>query len=113
MWNIEWIFKSYISWEDKEYNYNKWLLDSRIQKIYNLFNIKYNKNNSIENIQTLKLNLTNNYHIPSRYTNNLDIVVSRIQYIETNTYWLTTNIDEINQLWNKLETNPPNNLILK
>jgi hypothetical protein len=113
IWNIEWIFKSYISWEDKEYSYNKWLLDSRIQKIYNLFDIKYDNNNSIDSIKTLKLNLTSNYHIPSKYTDNLDIIINRIQYIETNTYWLTTNIDEINQLWNELETNPPSHLMLK
>ena len=113
MWNIEWIYKSYTAWEDKEYKYNEWLLESRIQKIYKLFDIKYNKNNLIDNIKTLKQKLTSRYNIPSKYTDNLDIIVSRIQYIKTNTYWLTTDIDEINQLWNKLETNPPSNLILK
>lgn len=113
MWNIEWIYKSYTAWEDKEYKYNEWLLESRIQKIYKLFDIKYNKNNLIDNIKTLKQKLTSRYNIPSKYTDNLDIIVSRIQYIKTNTYWLTTNIDEINQSWNKLETNPPSNLILK
>ncbi len=113
MWNIEWVFKAYTAWEDKEHNYNKWLLESRIQKIYTLFDVQNNKWDLIENINTLKQQLTSNYHIPSKYTDNLSIIVSRIQYIETNAYWSTTNIEEIDQLWNKLETNPPAYLVFK
>ncbi len=113
LWNIEEMFKAHTVWNEKEYIYNQWLLESRIQKIYNLFDIKYPSWNLTSNINTLKLQLTNNYHIPSKYTQNLNTIANRIVYIQNNTYWLTTNIEEIDQLWNKLETNTPNNLVLK
>lgn len=114
MWNIKWIFKSYISWDDKDYSYNIWLLTSRIQKIYNLFDIKYtNENDLSSNIQQLTSELTNNYHIPSKYTDNLVIITKRVDYIKQNTYWSNTNIEQIDQLWNDLETNTPAYLILK
>jgi len=113
LWNIQWMFNSYIAWDEKKYNYNKWLLISRIQKIYKLFDIKYQKTNLTNDITTLKQNLLNNYHIPSLYTDNLTTIINRVNYIEKQAYWSNKNITEIEQLWNELETNTPNYLILK
>lgn len=114
LWNIEWIYKSHIAWDTKENNYNQWLLKTRIQKIYKLFDLKYDNGlNLISNINQLKQQLTNKYHIPTKYIENLDIIVKRIQHIQKAAYWSTTNIEQIDQLWNNLETNTPDYLILK
>ena len=113
MGNIEWMFKAHIAWEDKDYIYNQWSLESRIQKIYTLFDMEYSKGELTSNISKLKQQLTNSYHIPSKYTDNLGTIVNRIDYIQNNKYWSITDTKEIDQLWNNLEANTPSYLILK
>ena len=113
LWNIEWIYKWQILWDQSQYDYSQWLLNSRIEKIYKLFDIKYINEDLITNIEYLKNELTNWYHIPVKYTENLETITKRIEYIQWQWYWSNTNIKEVDQLWNDLETNPPSYLVFK
>ena len=114
LYNLEWLFKNQLLWDQKEQNHYRWTLESKIQKIYKIFNINYNNRNTmIENIKNIQEEFTNNYHIPEKYTNNLTIIINRITHIQSIENWSNTNIQEVDQLWNSIKTNPPSNLVLK
>ncbi len=113
LFDLEWMYKNQLLWNQKEYNYYKWSLESKIQKIYKLFSLKYNKNDISTNIIELKDQLENSYHIPSKYIDNLETISKWINYIQSIENWSNTNTEELDQLWNNIKTNPPSNLVLK
>jgi hypothetical protein len=111
--NLEWMFKNQLLWKSKEYNYYKWLLDSRIQKTAKIFGLKTSKEWSITNIQTIKEQLERNYYIPIKYINNLNTIINRLNYIQWLKNWSNTNNEEVDQLWLNIKTNPPTSLVFK
>lgn len=111
--NLEWMFKNQLLWDQKEYNYYKWLLESTIQKSAKIFNLKTSKDWIVSNIETIKEQLENNHYIPSKYTENLTTIINRINHIQSIENWSNTNKEEVDQLWLKIETNTPKNLVLK
>lgn len=113
LFELEWMYKNQLLWNQKEYNYSKWSLESKIQKTYKLFNLSYSKEDIISNIISLKEQLEMRYHIPSKYISNLEILSRRINYIQSLDNWSNTNIEEVGQLWENIKTNPPSNLVLK
>jgi len=111
MSDIKEIYKYHKLWNKQQYEVEKSNLNNRINKIYNLFNTKNNSKDIVTNIENIKNELSTKYHIPSKYTENLQIIINRIRYIEdSEILWEETNIEE---LWKELETNTPNNLVLK
>lgn len=111
MWDLEEMFKSYVAWETNQYESDKSNLNNRINKIYKLFNISSSSKDTIQNIEKIRLELTTNYHIPSKYTDNLQTITNRIRYIENYKIW--TNETNVKELWENLETNTPSHLVLK
>ena len=111
MWDLEEMFKSYVAWETNQYESDKSNLNNRINKIYKLFNINSSSKDTIQNIEKIRLELTTNYHIPSKYTDNLQTITNRIRYIENYKIW--TNETNVEELWENLETNTPSHLVLK
>ncbi len=107
------MFKEHMIWNQEQYTYNKSLLTNRINKVYNLFDIKLSSKDLTTNIENIKNELINRYHIPSKYTDNLQVIISRIGYIENNNWSKENTKEQIDQLWNELETNTPSNLVLK
>ena len=111
--NLEWMFKNQLLWNQKDYTYYEWLLESRIQKTVKIFNLKSSKDWIIPNIETIKEQLEKSYYIPIKYTENLTIIVNRLNHIKWIESWSNTNNEEVDQLWLNIETNPPTNLVLK
>ena len=113
LFDLEWLYKNQLLWNSKEYNYYKWSLESKIQKTYKIFNLKYIKEDIILDINILKDQLDNSYHIPSKYIENLETISKWISYIQSIENWSNTNTQEVDQLWENIKTNPPSNLVLK
>jgi len=111
MWDIKEMFKSHILWKNEQYEYEKSNLNNRINKIYNLFDTKNNSKDIITNIENIKNELSTKYHIPSKYTENLQVIINRIRYIENKE--ILSEETDFDKLWQELETNTPSNLVLK
>lgn len=73
-------------WNKKDYNYSKTQIDTKIQKIYTSFSIKYQNLWTVSDIETLIEKLNNSYHIPSSQISNLRTIISWIDYIENSEF---------------------------
>lgn len=107
-------------WNKKDYNYSKTQIDTKIQKIYTSFSIKYQKLWTVLDIETLIEKLNNSYHIPSSQISNLRTIISWIDYIENSEFGTyapnndaeTVNSDvDIELKRDEFKTTLPSNLI--
>jgi len=73
-------------WNEKDYYYYKAQIDTKIQKIYTAFGIKYQKQWTKSDIENLIENLNNTYHIPTTQISNLKTLISWIDYIESSEF---------------------------
>jgi len=120
MRNLENMREARKLWNKKDYNYSKAQIDTKIQKIYTSFGIKYQKLWTVSDIETLIENLNSSYHIPSSQISNLKTIISWIDYIENsefgtyaqNNYEETVNTDvDIELKRNEFNATLPSNLI--
>ena len=120
MRNLENMREARKLWNKKDYNYSKTQIDTKIQKIYTSFGIKYQKLWTVSDIETLIENLNNSYHIPSSQISNLKTIISWIDYIENSEFGThapsndaeTVNSDvDIEAKRNEFKTTLPSNLI--
>ena len=107
-------------WNEKDYYYYKSQLDTKIQKIYTAFGIKYQKLWTKSDIESLIENLNNLYHIPNTQISNLKTLISWIDYIESSefgTYAPKDNAEAVNDTIdieakrNEFKSTLPSNLI--
>lgn len=86
MWNLESMREYRKLWNKKDYNYMKSQIDTKIQKIYTSFGIKYQKLWTASDIENLIENLNTSYHIPNTQISNLKTLISWINYIENSEF---------------------------
>ena len=86
MWNLESMRESRKLWNKKDYNYSKSQIDTKIQKIYTSFRIKYQKQWTTSDIENLIENLNTLYHIPNTQISNLKTIINWINYIENSEF---------------------------
>ena len=86
MRNLESMREARKLWNQKDYNYSKSQLDTKIQKLYTTFDIKYTKQWTKSDIENLIENLNNSYHIPNSQISNLKTIISWIDYIENSEF---------------------------
>ena len=106
-------------WNEKDYNYSKSQIDTKIQKIYTSFGIKYQKLWTKSDIENLIENLNTLYHIPNTQISNLKTLISWIDYIESSEfgtyaqkdYEETVNDIDIELKRNEFKSALPSNLI--
>lgn len=107
-------------WNEKDYYYYKAQIDTKIQKIYTAFGIKYQKQWTKSDIENLIENLNNTYHIPTTQISNLKTLISWIDYIESSEFGTyapkedqeTVNNDvDIESKRNEFRNTLPSNLI--
>ena len=120
MRNLENMRESRKLWNKKDYTYSKSQIDTKIQKIYATFGIKYQKLWTISDIENLIENLNTSYHIPNTQISNLKTLISWIDYIENSEFGTYAQNDdaetvndeidiELNR--NEFKTTLPSNLI--
>ena len=73
-------------WNEKDYYYYKSQIDTKIQKLYTTFGIKYQKLWTKSDIENLIENIDKSYHIPNSQISNLKTVISWIDYIENSEF---------------------------
>ena len=116
-------------WNEKDYRYTKAQIDTKIQKIYSTFGLKYQKLWTKTDIENLIQSLENSYHIPDSQIANLKTLINWIDYIETLPLWAmqpnqsneseVSNVDnekllqEVEAKRSEFEKNLPSNLIFK
>lgn len=106
-------------WNEKDYNYSKSQIDTKIQKIYTSFDIKYQKLWTKSDIENLIENLNTLYHIPNTQISNLKTLISWIDYIESSEFGTyapkddeeTVNDIDIELKRNEFKSTLPSNLI--
>lgn len=106
-------------WNEKDYNYSKSQIDTKIQKIYTSFDIKYQNLWTKSDIENLIENLNTLYHIPNTQISNLKTLISWIDYIESSefgTYAPKDDEETVNDIDIELKRNEfksvlPSNLI--
>jgi len=106
-------------WNEKDYNYSKSQIDTKIQKIYTSFGIKYQKLWTKSDIENLIENLNTLYHIPNTQISNLKTLISWIDYIESSEFGTyapkddeeTVNDIDIELKRNEFKSALPSNLI--
>lgn len=120
MRNLENMRESRKLWNKKDYTYSKSQIDTKIQKIYATFGIKYQKLWTISDIENLIENLNTSYHIPNTQISNLKTLISWIDYIENSefgTYAQNDDAETVNDeidielKRNEFKTTLPSNLI--
>lgn len=113
LFDLEWLYKNQLLWDQRGFNDYKQSLERKIQKLYKIFKLNYQETSLDNSIIDIKEQLEDTYHIPSKYLLNLDTMLNWIKYIQSLENWSNTNIEEIDQLWDNLKTNPPINLVFK
>lgn len=114
LFDLEWLYKNQLLGQQKEFRYYLNSLESKIQNLSKVFNIKLNSSENISiTILEFKQELSKQYHIPSKYLDNLETITKWIAHIQTIENWSNTNIEEVDQLWENIKTNPPSHLVLK
>ena len=107
-------------WKQKDYNNSKSQLDTKIQKIYTSFGIKYQKLWTKSDIENLIENLNNSYHIPNTQISNLKTLISWVDYIENSEFGTYSSNDDnetvnndidIESKRNEFKNTIPSNLI--
>ena len=73
-------------WNEKDYNYSKTQIDTKLQKIYSSFGIKYQRLWTKSDIENLITNIDAMYHIPNTQISNLKTLISWIDYIESSEF---------------------------
>lgn len=130
MWNLENMWEYRNLWNEKDYRFAKSQIDTKIQKIYTSFGIKYQKLWTKADIENLISSLENSYHIPDSQIANLKTLISWVDYIEALPQWTiqpvqsddsieSNEVDteklaqEVEAKWSEFEKNLPSNLIFK
>ncbi len=113
LFDLEWLYKNQLLWNQREYNDYKQSIERKIQKLYKIFKLDYTEMSLYNSIKDIKEQLDKSYHIPSKYLSNLDTISNWINYIQSLENWSNTNMEEVDQLWSNLKTNTPSNLVLK
>ena len=107
-------------WNEKDYNYSKTQIDTKLQKIYSSFGIKYQRLWTKSDIENLITNIDAMYHIPNTQISNLKTLISRIDYIENSEFGIYAPKDDagavsdeidIEAKRNEFKTTLPSNLI--
>lgn len=107
-------------WNQKDYNYSKAQIDTKLQKIYSSFGIKYQRLWTKSDIENLITNIDAMYHIPNTQISNLKTLISRIDYIENSEFGIYAPKDDagavsdeidIEAKRNEFKTTLPSNLI--
>ena len=130
MWNLENMWESRNLWNEKDYRFAKSQIDTKLQKIYTSFGVKYQKLWTKADVENLILSLENSYHIPDSQIANLKTLISWVDYIEALPLWSAkpvqsddsiepNDIDyekltqEVEAKRSEFEKNLPSNLIFK
>ena len=107
-------------WNEKDYNYSKTQIDTKLQKIYSSFGIKYQRLWTKSDIENLITNIDAMYHIPNTQISNLKTLISWIDYIESSEFGTYAPKDDagavsdeidIEAKRNEFKTTLPSNLI--
>jgi hypothetical protein len=88
-------------------------LENKIQSLYRTFKLQYKEISLNSSIVDIREQLDNAYHIPSKYLSYLDTISNWVKYIQSLENWSHISIEEVDQLWDDLRTNPPSNLVFK
>ncbi|MCK9466752.1 MAG: hypothetical protein M0P94_00305 [Candidatus Absconditabacterales bacterium] len=113
LFDLEGLYKNQLLGDQRGFNDYKQSLERKIQKLYKIFKLNYQETSLDNSIIDIKEQLEDTYHIPSKYLLNLDTMLNWIKYIQSLENGSNTNIEEIDQLWDNLKTNPPINLVFK
>ncbi len=113
LFDLEWLYKNQLLWNQEQYDDYKWSLERKIQKLCKIFRLDYQDVSLDIGIIDIKEQLEVSYHIPSKHLLNLEIMSNWIKYIQSVENQLDIDIEEVDQLWNNLKTNPPSNLVFK
>lgn len=111
--DLEWLYKNQLLWKQAEYHQYKWFLENKIQSLYRTFKLQYKEISLNSSIVDIREQLDNAYHIPSKYLSYLDTISNWVKYIQSLENWSHISIEEVDQLWDDLRTNPPSNLVFK
>ena len=111
LWTLESLYKDQLLWDTKDYNFYINNLYTKIQNLYKTFDIKLSKTSIVSDIQTLKVSLSESYHIPTSQLNNLSTLANWITYIQSQTAWTVSDHEQADQAWTNLINNLPSNLI--
>lgn len=109
---LESMYKDRISWNEKDYNFYKNNLSTKIQNLYKTFDIKSQKSDILSDINNLKSSLDKSYHIPTTQLNNLSTLANWITYIQSKSQWPITDESLVDSSWTNLINALPSNLIL-
>lgn len=112
LWTLESLYKDWISGDEKDYNFYKNNLNTKIQNLYKAFDIKSPKSDLLSDIANLKSVLGSTYHIPSTQLDKLSTLANWITYIQNQKLWSITDENLVDESWTKLINNLPSNLIL-
>ncbi|HPC34108.1 MAG TPA: hypothetical protein PLP73_00455 [Candidatus Absconditabacterales bacterium] len=111
--DLEGLYKNQLLGKQAEYHQYKGFLENKIQSLYRTFKLQYKEISLNSSIVDIREQLDNAYHIPSKYLSYLDTISNWVKYIQSLENGSHISIEEVDQLWDDLRTNPPSNLVFK